>query len=77
MKHVLRIREVIMKNLRMVVTLMKLLKDFLNHFYKNLKKSYKKKKKGLDFEFDVVNFLYYDVNKIGINIGGSYIDFPQ
>ena len=31
------------KNLRMVVTLMKLLKDSLNHFYKNMKKIYRKK----------------------------------
>ena len=33
--------------------------------------------KGLDFEFDGVNFLYYDFNKISINRGGSYIDSPQ
>ena len=33
--------------------------------------------KGLDFEFDAVNFLYYDFNRISINRGGSYIDSPQ
>ena len=33
--------------------------------------------KGLDFEFDGVNFLYYDFNKISINRGGSYIDSPK
>ena len=33
--------------------------------------------KGSDFEFDGVNFLYYDINKISINRGGSYIDSPQ
>ena len=55
-------------------TLMKSLKDFLNHFYKNMKKIYKKKMKGLEFEFDGGNFLYYDFNKISINRGGSYID---
>ena len=31
---------------------------------------------GSDFEFDGVNFLYYDFNKISINRGGSYIDSP-
>ena len=30
--------------------------------------------KGSDFEFDGVNFLYYDFNKISLNRGGSYID---
>ena len=43
MEHVLCIQEVIMKNLSMVMTLMKSLKDFLNHFYKNMKKIYKMK----------------------------------
>ena len=33
--------------------------------------------KGLDFEFDGVNFLYYDFNKISINRGGSYIETPK
>ena len=33
--------------------------------------------KGSDFEFDGVNFLYYDFNKTSINTGGSYIDSPK
>ena len=33
--------------------------------------------KGLEFEFDGVNFLYFDFNKISINRGGSYIDSPE
>ena len=28
--------------------------------------------KGPEFEFDGVDFLYYDFNKISINRGGSY-----
>ena len=35
------------------------------------------KMKGSDFEFDGVNFLYYDFNKMSINRGGSYIDSPK
>ena len=35
------------------------------------------KMKGSDFEFDGVNFLYYDFNKISINRDGSYIDSPK
>ena len=30
-----------------------------------------------DFVFDGVNFLYYDLNKISIGRGGSYIDSPK
>ena len=30
--------------------------------------------RGSEFEFDGVNFLYYNFNKIRLNRGGSYID---
>ena len=50
----------------------KLFKLFLQKYEKNLQE----KLKGSDFEFDGVNFLYYDFNKISINRGGSYIDSP-
>ena len=33
--------------------------------------------KGSEFEFDGVNFLYYDFNKTNINREGSYIDSPK
>ena len=33
--------------------------------------------KESDFEFDGINFFYYDFNKTSINRGGSYIDSPQ
>ena len=33
--------------------------------------------RGSDFEFDGVNFLYYDFNKISLYRGGSYIDSPK
>ena len=42
-----------------------------------MKKIYKKKIKGSEFEFDGVNFLYYDFNKISIYRGGPYIDSPK
>ena len=61
----------------MVVTLMKSLKDFLNHFYKKNEKNLQNKIRGLDFEFDGVNLLCYDFNKISLNRGGTYIDSPK
>ena len=50
-----------------------LFESFLQKYEENLKE----KMKGSDFEFDGVNFLYYDFNKISINRGGSYIDSPK
>ena len=32
---------------------------------------------GSEFVFDAVNVLYYDLNKISLNRGGSYIDSPK
>ena len=35
------------------------------------------KMRGSEFEFDGVNFLYYDFNKISLNRGGSSIESPK
>ena len=50
-----------------------LFESFLQKYEENLQEEMK----GSDFEFDGVNFLYYDFNKISINRGGSYIDSPK
>ena len=50
-----------------------LFESFLQKYEENLQE----KMEGLDFEFDGVNFLYYDFNKTSINRGGSYIDLPK
>ena len=49
-----------------------LFKSLLQRYQENLQE----KMRGSDFEFDGVNFLYYDFNKISISRGGSYIDSP-
>ena len=33
--------------------------------------------RGSEFEFDGINFVYYDFKKTSINRGGSYIDSPK
>ena len=43
----------------------RLFESFLQKYEENLQE----KMKGSDFEFDGVNFLYYDFNKISINRG--------
>ena len=49
-----------------------LFKSFLQKYEENLQN----KMRGSDFEFDGVNFLYYDFNKISLDRGGSYINSP-
>ena len=50
-----------------------LFESFLQKYEENLQN----KMRGSDFEFDGVNFSYYDFNKISLNRGGSYIDSPK
>ena len=50
-----------------------LFKSFLQKYEEKLQE----KMKGSDFDFDGVNFLYYDFNTKSINRGGSYIDSPK
>ena len=50
-----------------------LFKSLLQRYQENLQE----KMKGSDFAFDRVNYLYYDLNKINISKGGSYIDSPK
>ena len=50
-----------------------LFKSLLQKYQENLQE----KMKGSDFTFDEVNYLYYDLNKVSISKGGSYIDSPK
>ena len=50
-----------------------LFKSLLQRYQENLQE----KLKGSGFAFDGVNYLYYDLNKISISKGGSYIDSPK
>ena len=55
--------------------------DIIEQRFESLLQKYEEnlqnKMRGSEFEFDGVNFLYYDFNKTGINRGGSYIDSPK
>ena len=50
-----------------------LFESFLQKYEENLQD----KMRVSDFEFDGVQFLYFDFNKTSINRGGSYIDSPK
>ena len=55
--------------------------DIIEQLFESLLKKYEEnlqnKMRGSEFEFDGVNFLYYDFNNTSINRGGSYIDSPK
>ena len=55
--------------------------DIIEQLFGSLLQKYEEnlqnKMRGSEFEFDGVNFLYYDFNKTSINRGGSYIDSPK
>ena len=50
-----------------------LFKYLLQKYQEGLEESMK----GSEFIFDGVDVLYYDLNKISLNRGGSYIDSPE
>ena len=55
--------------------------DIIDQLFESLLQKYKEnlqnKMRGSEFEFDGVNFLYYDFNKTSIKRSGSYIDSPK
>ena len=54
-----------------------IIKSLFQSFIQRYEESLQNKMKGSDFEFDGINFLYYDFNKTSIYRGGTYIDLPK
>ena len=54
-----------------------IIKELFKSFLKRYQENLQEKMKGSDFAFDGVNYLYYNLNKISISSGGSYIDSPK
>ena len=54
-----------------------IIKSLFQSFTQGYEESLQNKMKGSDFEFDGINFLYYDINKTSIYRGGTYIDSPK
>ena len=55
--------------------------EVIEELFESLLQRYRQKleesMKGSKFVFDGVNALYYDLNKISLNRGKSYIDSPK
>ena len=50
------------------------IKELFKSFFQRYQEGLQEKMRGSDFEFDGIHLLYYDFNKISLNIGGSYIE---
>ena len=54
-----------------------LIEELFESLLKKYQENLEKKMCGLEFIFDGVNALHYDLNKISLNRGRSYVDSPQ
>ena len=50
------------------------IKELFKSFLQRYQEGLQEKMRGSEFEFDGVNLLYYDFNKISLTRGGSYIE---
>ena len=71
--HTRSVNEEFMNGSETDEILKELFRSLLQRYQENLQE----KMKGSDFAFDGVNYLYYDLNKISISKGGSYMDSPK
>ena len=55
----------------------KIIKDLFDSFLRRYQKNVEESMKGREFVFDNVDSLYYQLHKISLNRGGSYIDSPK
>ena len=56
---------------------MKLLRTFLNLFLQKYQEGLEESMRGSEFVYDRVDVLYYNLNKVSLSRGGSYIDSPK
>ena len=54
-----------------------IIKELFKSFLQRYQEDLQEKMRGSEFEFDGVNLLYYDFNKISLYGGGSYLDSPN
>ena len=77
MKHVLCTQKVINVEIRIGDDTNDVIKELFKSFLQRYQESLQEKMRGSEFEFDGVNLLYYDFNKVSLNRGGSYIESPK
>ena len=56
---------------------MKISRTFLNLFCKKYQEGLEESMRGSEFVYDSVDVLHYNLNKVSLSRGGSYIDSPK
>ena len=54
-----------------------IIKDLFKSFLQKYQERLEESMRGSEFVYDSVNVLYYNLNKVSLSRGGSYIDSPQ
>ena len=55
----------------------KIIEELLESLLQRYQEGLEESMRGREFIFDCVDALYYNINKISLNRGGSYIDSPE
>ena len=56
---------------------MKLSRNFFESFLQKYQEGLEESMRGSEFVYDSVDVLYYNLNKVSLSRGGSYIDSPK
>ena len=54
-----------------------IIKDLFESFLQKYQEGLEESTRGSDFAYDSIDALYYNVNKVSLSRGGSYIDSPK
>ena len=54
-----------------------IIKDLFECFFQKYQENLEESMRGSEFVYDSVGVLYYNLNKVSLSIGGSYIDSPN
>ena len=54
-----------------------IMEDLFESFLQKYQEGLEEYMRGSEFSYDSVDALYYNLNKVGLSRGGSYIDFPK
>ena len=54
-----------------------IIEDLFESFLQKYQEPVEESMRGTEFVYDSVDILYYDLNKVSLSRGGSYIDSPK
>ena len=54
-----------------------IIEDLVESFWQKYREGLEESMRGSEFAYDSVDTLYYNLNKISLSRGGSYIDSPK